>query len=161
MTVASEPQTSPAFILGLGPNGYGHARSLARAGVTAIGFYYSRRHFGRSSRLLQAYPVARSLSPEGLARVLIETSAGFRDQPVLFAASDEFAFLIAQGRELLAERFAFHWNSGETVLKLFDKAEMIRFCQQTGILCAKTHVTTTAEDTRLAAQAFSFPCVVK
>ncbi len=159
--MASELQTAPAFILGLGPNGYGHARSLARAGVPALGFYYSRRHFGRSSRLLHAYPVARSLSAEGLASILIETAARFRGRPVLFAASDEFAFLVAQAREHLAERFAFHWNFAETVLKLFDKAEMIRFCQQAGILCPKTHVTSTAEDTRLAAQAFSFPCVVK
>src|SRR5258707_11510319 len=64
--MASELQTAPAFILGLGPNGYGHARSLARAGVPVLGFYYSRRHFGRSSRLLHACPVARSLSAEGL-----------------------------------------------------------------------------------------------
>ncbi|PYS78791.1 MAG: hypothetical protein DMF70_14205 [Acidobacteria bacterium] len=159
--MASELQTAPAFILGLGPNGYGHARSLARAGVPALGFYYSRRHFGRSSRLLHAYPVARSLSAEGLASVLIETAARFRGRPVLFAASDEFAFLVAQARVHLAERFAFHWNFAETVLKLFDKGEMIRFCQQAGILCPKTHVTSTAEDIRLAAQAFSFPCVIK
>src|SRR6266849_8813335 len=107
MILASEPQTAPAFILGLGPNGYGHARSLARAGVPALGFYYSRRHFGRSSRLLHAYPVARSLSAEALASVLIETAASFRSRPVLFAASDEFAFLVAQAREHLLERFAF------------------------------------------------------
>src|SRR5712692_7096467 len=75
MTLVSVPQTAPAFILGLGSNGYGHARSLARAGVPALGFYYSCRHFGRSSRLLHAYPVARSLSAEGLASVLIETAA--------------------------------------------------------------------------------------
>src|SRR2546425_10150424 len=133
MTLVSESQVVPAFILGLGPNGYGHARSLARAGVPTLGFYYSRRHFGRSSRLLHAYPMARSVSPEGFADILIQTAAGFSGQPVLFPASDEFAFLVAQARELLAEQFAFHWNSAETILKLFDKAGMIHFCQQVGI----------------------------
>src|SRR5437867_3552261 len=32
---------------------------------------------------------------------------------------------------------------------------------QAGILCLETHIACTAEDIRLAAQAFSFPCVVK
>jgi D-aspartate ligase len=105
--------------------------------------------------------MARSVSPEGFADILIQTSAGFSGQPVLFPASDEFAFLVAQARELLAEQFAFHWNSAETILKLFDKAEMIHFCQQVGILCPKTHVTGAVEDIRLAAQEFPFPCVVK
>ena len=52
MTLISDSQTAPAFILGLGPNGYGHARSLARVGVPAVGFYYSHQHFGRFSRML-------------------------------------------------------------------------------------------------------------
>src|SRR6202140_4540793 len=161
MTLISDSQTAPAFILGLGPNGYGHARSLARLGVPTIGFYYSRQHFGRFSRLLRAYPVARSLSPEQLADVLVQKAASFPSQPVLFPASDEFAFLVAEAREQLAERFAFHWNGAGTALKLFNKAEMIRFCQQTGILCPRTHITNTAEDIRPAAEAFAFPCVVK
>src|SRR5438045_1926029 len=125
MTLISDSQTAPAFILGLGPNGYGHARSLARVGVPAVGFYYSHQHFGRFSRMLHAYPIARSLSPEQLTEVLIQRAAGCRGQPVLFPASDEFAFLVAQARGQLAERFAFHWNAAKTALKLFDKAEMI------------------------------------
>ena len=161
MMLGSNSETAPAFILGLGPNGYGHARSLARVGVPAVGFYYSHRHFGRFSRMLHANPISRSLSPEQLADILIQRAASFRGQPVLFPASDEFAFLVTQARGQLAERFEFHWNGAETALKLFNKAEMIRFCQQAGILCPRTHITNTDEDIHSAAEAFTFPCVVK
>ena len=57
-----------------------------------------------------------------LADILIQRAASFRGQPVLFPASDEFAFLVTQARRQLAERFEFHWNGAETALKLFNKA---------------------------------------
>src|SRR5205085_9552653 len=161
MRLASKDQTAPAFVLGLGPNGYGQVRSLARAGITTLGFYYSSEHLGRASRFVQALPVERAISAEALAALLIETAKGFRERPVLFPASDEFAFLVSQGRERLAESFAFHWNSPEIIPKLFDKAEMIRFCQAAGILCPHTYVATNPEEIPRAAEAFTFPCLVK
>ena len=104
----------PAFVLGLGPNGYGHARSLVRAGVPVLGFHYSAQHFGRASRLVRSHSLDRHLSSKALAALLIDRAAPFAEKPALIAASDEFAFLFAQGRNQLAEHFAFHWISDET-----------------------------------------------
>lgn len=148
-------------MLGLGPNGYGLVRSLARKGVPVVGFFYTREHFGRFSRLVQSHWLDRTLSAERLANRLIEYRPGYAARPVLLAASDEFAFLIAQRREQLAEHFAFHWVSGDTAFKVFDKAEMSRLCEQAGILCPRTHVTVPDEDIGQAAETFSYPCIIK
>jgi predicted ATP-grasp superfamily ATP-dependent carboligase len=161
MRLVSEDQTAPAFVLGLGPNGYGQARSLVRAGIHTLGFYYSNEHFGRTSRFIRTLPVSRRTSAQALAELLNETAEGFPQRPVLFPASDEFAFLVAQGREHLAERFAFHWNAAEVVPKLFDKAQMIRFCENAAIPCPRTYVTTISEEIPKGAEAFTFPCLIK
>ena len=157
----SSTDRPPAFVLGLGPNGYGLVRSLTREGVPVVGFSYSKEHFGRFSRLIQAHYLDRTLPAERLANILIECRSGFKSKPVLLAASDEFAFLLAQCREQLARHFAFHWLSGENAFKVFDKSEMSRLCELAGISCPRTHVTVTAEDIGQAARAFPFPCIVK
>src|SRR5256885_3343479 len=126
MMLGSNSETAPAFILGLGPNGYGHARSLARVGVPAVGFYYSHRHFGRFSRMLHANPISRSLSPEQLADILIQRAASFRGQPVLFPASDEFAFLVTQARGKRSGQFAVHLEGAVTRRQQREKARKNR-----------------------------------
>src|SRR5262249_17078443 len=151
----------PAFILGLGPNGYGHARNLVRAGVPVLGFHYSEQHFGRDSRLIRTFPLERHQSSEAIADVLIERAASVGHRPPLVAASDEFAFLFAQRQDRLAGHFVFHWNSPETSNLIYDKPRMIRFCEEAGIRTPKTHATEIGEDVAAAASNFSFPCIVK
>jgi D-aspartate ligase len=136
-------------------------RSLSRERVPVVGFFYTREHFGRFSRLIQAHFLDRTLPTERIASILTAYCSGLPEKPVLMAASDEFAFILARHREQLAEHFAFHWVSSETAFKVFDKAEMSRLCEQAGILCPKTHVTVTGEDIGRAASAFLFPCIVK
>ena len=147
--------------------GAGHIRAaeaLERAFLQnspVVGFYYSEQHFGRASRLVHTYPLARKQSSEAIAALLIARAAPFSGRPALFAASDEFAFLLAQGRDRLAGNFAFHWNSPETSSVVFDKPRMVRLCHQAGICSPRTHVTEIGEDVATTARGFSFPCVVK
>jgi D-aspartate ligase len=150
-----------AFVLGLGPNGYGHVRSLAREGVPIVGFYNSSEQFGRLSRFVRAHFLALSLAPERIGATLIECGSRFPGKRVLFATNDQFALLLAQCREQLSQHFAFHWVSAESMSKIVDKSEMSRLCQQAGVLCPRTHITEATEDIARTARDFPFPCLIK
>ena len=64
--------TVPAFVLGLGENGYGVARSLARAGVQVIGFHGEAKEFARFSRYVRPMFLGADLDDEHICDRLID-----------------------------------------------------------------------------------------
>lgn len=150
----------PAFILGLGENGYGVLRSLTREGVSARGFYSESREFGRLSKYCEAHRLPPCGDDEHV-RLLVDWGRRARDKPVLFATSDSHAFMLAEHREELAAHFRFHWMAADSLRQIVDKARMSRICSQAGVLTPLTHVTRPDEDPANALAALSFPCLVK
>lgn len=151
-----------ALVLGLRENGYGIVRSLVRQGVPVVGTYANREDFGRFSRHCQAYRfVPLEQESESARQLLMEWNPGFGGRAVLFPSSDYYANLVVQQREILAQRFLFHWIAEDTFSRIIDKAHMSQACQEAGVLAPRTHVTGLYEDLEESVKEFSFPCLIK
>jgi predicted ATP-grasp superfamily ATP-dependent carboligase len=151
----------PAFILGLGVNGYGILRSLAREGVRAVGFYTDHEEFGRFSKHCEACFLPASLDEREICRVLIEHGERAGGKPVLFPTSDYHSLLLAKYRDELSRHFHFHWVEEQSLRCIVDKARMSSICRQAGLAVPRTHVTQRDENLAELAAGLSFPCLVK
>lgn len=154
---------SPAIVLGLGANGYGIVRSLARCGVPVLGAFTRPEEFGRLSRYCQAVRVPAEALVEGdrFVETLGSLARRFAAPPTVFATDDRHTLLLTRHRAALDSVLRFHAAPLECVEAVVDKAQMSRRCQETGILVPRTHVTTPDEDVARSAAGFSFPCVIK
>ena len=155
------PGRPPAFILGLGENGYGTVRSLAREGVGVAGFYTSPEEFGRYSRYCETHYLSPALDDEEVCRVLIEWGARAGEKPALFASSDYYTLFLARHREELSRHFRFHWVGADLLSRIVDKARMSRVCREAGVLAPRTHVTLPDENLADLAGGLPFPCLIK
>jgi D-aspartate ligase len=154
-------QALPAFVLGLGENGYGVLRSLARTGVEVTGFYSEAKECGRFSRHVRARLLSRSLDGEEMCDVLIDHARRSGRRPVLVPTSDRFAFLLAEHQVRLAEYFLYHWVSQDTLAAAADKAGVALLCRQAGVNLPLTRVTAAGEDPVTLSASLPFPCLVK
>jgi len=151
----------PAFILGLGENGYGILRSLAREGICAVGFHTEPKEFGRFSKYCETHYLPPALDDEQICQVLIEWGRRVGDKPVLFPTTDYHAFILAKHREELSKHFQFHWVAAESLWRIVDKAQTSRICRQAGVPVPRTHVTRPGENLAELAEGLSFPCLIK
>ncbi|HKA39377.1 MAG TPA: polysaccharide deacetylase family protein [Burkholderiales bacterium] len=151
----------PAFIVGLGENGYGVLRSLARERVRAVGFATRPEDFGRCSRYCETQALPDSLDDRQTVRALIERARNGAGKPVLFPTSDRHTSILARHREALAPHFHFHWVEEEALRHIVDKARMSRVCGNAGVLTPRTHVVGLDEDLAGPAEGLSFPCLIK
>jgi D-aspartate ligase len=152
---------TPAFILGLGENGYGILRSLTREGVRAVGFHTAAQEFGRYSKYCETHFLPPSLNDDQISRVLIERARRLGAKPVLFATSDYHASVLAKHREELSPYFHFHWVGMDDLRRSVDKARISRVCQEAGVLAPRTHVTRPDEKLADLEKGLSFPCLIK
>jgi D-aspartate ligase len=151
----------PAFVLGLGENGYALVRSLAAAGVPVLGFYREPGESGRWSRLCPSRRIAPGLDDEAVCRFLIEQTSRLAGTPVLFPTSDEYALLLAAHMRALSRHFLFHWNEPGLLDTIVDKARMARACEGAGIVVPTTRATVAGDDVDALARAVTYPCLVK
>ncbi|MGH8642679.1 MAG: polysaccharide deacetylase family protein [Burkholderiales bacterium] len=150
-----------AFIVGLGENGYGILRSLARERVRAVGFETRPEEFGRHSRYCETHALPHFLDDRRIVQVLIERAGDLAAKPVLFPTSDYHTSILARHREELSRHFQFHWVEEEALRHIVDKARMSRVCGNAGVLTPRTHVTAPDEDLAGLAEGLSFPCLIK
>ena len=151
----------PAFILGLGVNGYGILRSLAPAGIPLVGFHSEPEELGRFSKYCESHYLPPCLSEEQICQALIERGRRAQGKPVLFPTTDYYAFILAKYREELSRHFQYHWVDAENLWRIVDKAQMSGVCRQAGVLIPRTHVTRPDEDPAAVVKGLSFPCLIK
>jgi predicted ATP-grasp superfamily ATP-dependent carboligase len=151
----------PALILGLGANGYGILRSLARERICVAGFFTKPEEFGRLSKYCETHYLPPSLDDEEICQALIDCGRRQGDKPVLFPTSDDQTLFLARHRAELCQHFRFHWADAESLSRVVDKARMSRICGQAGVLIPRTHVTAPDENLDQAAAGLSFPCLIK
>ena len=151
-----------AVVLGLGVNGYGIVRSLARMGVPVEGVFTSATEFGRLSRYCRrSRLVRRDGGGNGLLSALLELAPGFAQPPVLFATDDEHTLLLARHRGELAGRYLFHWVPADQLARIVSKPAMGDLCQEAGVLAPVTFHPQAGDDLTVAAAKFPFPCLIK
>ena len=150
-----------ALILGLGENGYGILRSLAREGIYVAGFFTKSEEFGRFSKYCETHYLSPSLEDDEICQVLIDRGGRVADKPVLFPTSDYHTLFLARHREELSERFQYHWVGADNLGQIVDKARMSWVCHEAGVLAPRTHVTLPDENLAESAAGLSFPCLIK
>jgi D-aspartate ligase len=151
----------PAFILGLGVNGYGVVRSLVRAGVGVVGFHSAPEELGRFSRYCESHYLPPSLDEDEICKALIERGRRAGGKPVLFPTTDYHAFILAKYREELSKYFQYHWVDAVSLWRSVDKAQMSRVCRDAGVLAPRTYVTRPDEDLAQTVRQLPFPCLIK
>jgi len=160
VSAPAPPSVLRALVLGLGVNGYGLVRGLARAGVPVTGLYRKTDEFGRLSRYCErAIPVAADGDDEGLVSGIL--AAAGQERAALFPTDDRYVFMLDRHADRLAPRFAFHRMAPGALAAIVDKAEMARLCRQAGVLSPETHVPEAGEPLERRAREFLYPCLVK
>ncbi len=161
MSASTGSSARTALVLGLGVNGLGMVRGLARAGIPVAGVYAKPDEFGRLSRhCRRAYQAATEGDDEALVSRLLALGEGL-ESPVAFPTDDRYVFVLARHAERLASRFAFYRMAPETIAAIVDKAEMTELCRRAGVLVPETHVPDAGASLERAARAARFPCLVK
>lgn len=160
-SVSPSYEMRPALVLGLGVNGYGMVRALARAHIPVAGVHGRPDEFGRLSRhCRRVHVIPADAADEGLLAGLFAAAQGL-ERLVLLPSDDRYVLLLARHAERLGTRFDFHRVAPETVAAIVDKAEMSRVCRQAGIQAPATYVPNPEEPLAPRAEDFPFPCLIK
>jgi predicted ATP-grasp superfamily ATP-dependent carboligase len=149
-------------VIGLGVNGYGILRSLARVGASPFGLALDDQEFGSRSRLLEGTGYFRDDSAgadlrEALQRLHVRTGRTL----VLFPTSDELVAGLTLQREALVGFCRYHWNPEVTLRLATDKTAMGELCESLGIHAPKTEQPLDQAGVDTLAGRLGFPAIVK
>jgi D-aspartate ligase len=170
----SQPDMTAVFVEGLDVSAYGIARSLGRHGIPVYALNDHLRDPLKYSRYVRecfvypddpaqprAYAGDSVANEDVLCRLMLEWGARFSRKPVLFATSDWFARFLSNQQQKLAEKFLFHWVTGELFTTIVDKGTMVQFCESVGIKVPRTHITCAKDDMAKISRDFVYPCLIK
>jgi predicted ATP-grasp superfamily ATP-dependent carboligase/predicted phosphodiesterase len=152
----------PAVVLGLGANGLGVARALARMQVRVIGVFNDAGEVGRYSRHVRAveFPDDQSEAEAYLER-LLGLGEQFGDRPALIPSGDALVHLVSRHRAAVAERFRFHLPAHEVLHRLMDKSAALEAAQRYGIAVPRSFTVPAAVTRADFVGAVPLPCVAK
>ena len=149
-------------VIGLGVNGYGMIRSLARVRVSAFGLARDAEEFGRRSRFLAG---SGCFNEDSAGAGLREELQRLHDRTgrtlVLFPTSDDLVAGLNQHRESLAGFCRYHWNPEETLRLATDKTAMGELCESLGIRAPRTEQPVDQAGVGTLAGRLGFPAIVK
>ena len=156
------PRGPHAVVLGLGVNGLGVVRTLAKKGIPVFAAYEHPREIGRYSRHCEAvsFPEAQT-DPEGFLRELSALGARLGDRPVLFPTTDVQIALVSRERETLSKLFRIQLPDCDVLDLLMDKAMVVNAARRYGIAIPQTYTFGAANELRDAPDYLPLPCVVK
>jgi D-aspartate ligase len=160
-SVAADARDPAAAVLGLGENGYGIVRSLARKGVRVTGFYSEPKEFGRFSRYGEVHRLPVSPTDEQICRGLMDWRLRWSQSPILLPTSDHHALFLARHSERLAGHFRFYAIDPNNLQRIVDKAQMASLCRDANVCMPRTYVTAQNEDLERLGDVLAFPCLVK
>lgn len=136
------------------------ARLLARRGVPVTGVVADRRHFGARTRVCERVLEADA-EGEGLIDLLDSIAYDFAEPPVLFPCTDHSVLSISQHRNTLADGYRIALPADEVVRTLSHKADFAQHAERHGLPIPNTFVLHTRDDALAAAEALSYPAVLK
>ena len=154
--------TGPAaVVIGLNTiTGLQSARILAARGVPVIGLTNDLGHYAcrtrACTRVLQA-----DLLGEDLVEALVRLGPELDERAALFPCTDLSVLLISRHRERLAPWFHIALPDHAVVEMLMDKVSFLRHALDNGLPIPGTVIIENRADAERAAQALSFPAVLK
>ncbi len=148
-----------ALVAGVGVNGLGVLRSLARGRIPTIALdtdlakATAKTRFGRKIQV-------RALAGDDFVEALLEVAGTLSQKPVLILTQEESVATVSAARERLADSFRFSMPSHDTMLMLLDKLSFQRTAEE--LKCPIPRSLRLQGDMNLEALGgMRFPCVVK
>lgn len=151
-----------AFVLNMGANGLGIARSLGREGIPVVGVDFDPRAPGLLSRycrpLVSPDPTT---DPKGVVRSLVEEAKKLGEEAVLLPASDDYVLMASRNRKELSEHFRLLLPSEEIIEGMVDKRRMYDMAARIGIPIPGTLYPTSMADLEEIEDQIEYPAFVK
>jgi D-aspartate ligase len=153
------PDQDYAVVAGIDLNGLGVLRSLARAGVPAVGLDTDLSKPTAKTRHGIKLTV-RALSGHTFIDDLLEVRRGFRRSPVLILTQETSVTTVSAARARLASAYRFTLPPESVVADLQDKIRFQTIAEQCGFPVPRAvHLSATDNDSALSQ--LRYPCVLK
>ena len=151
-----------AFVLQMGTNGLGVARSLGREGVRVVGVDFDPRALGFSSRYCQPVLCPEPIrDPGGVVEVLIKEADRFKEKPVLYPSTDAFVLLLSRNRKVLEDHFRFAMPSNDIIEGLMDKRRLYDWAEKVGTPYPQTLCPNDLSDLEEMKDLILYPAFIK
>lgn len=151
-----------AFVLDMGPNGLGIARSLGRSGIPVVGVDFWVDAAGLRSRYCKPLLIPSPIKdPEGALSSLLKEGRKSVDDGILFPASDVFALFVSRFRKELSDCFQFAMPSQDMLESLVNKREQYELAKQIGIPYPKTYYPENMQEVEEVKDRIGFPAFLK
>ena len=153
----------PAFILGMGQNGLGVARSLGRAGIPLVGVDCRRNGIGFSSRYCSRKAVLShpEENPEQSLEGLMALGRGLERKGVLIPTVDYYVSFIARWRHELSRHFVFNIPAAPVLERIVDKRRQYEWAAELGIPIARSFLPADPSELPAILETSAFPLLVK
>lgn len=151
-----------AFVLHMGENGLGIARSLGRAGIPVVGMDFDPHAPGLKSRycrpLLTRDPAK---DPEEVLNILLDEGRQLSRKGVLYPASDALLLFVSRYRRELSEYFLYAMPSEELIESIVNKRRQYELAERIGIPYPKTYYPETLHDVEAIKDEIEYPAFIK
>lgn len=151
----------PAVVLGLGINGLGTVRSLARRGIPVIAITSGTREPSEHTRYAERVILPSMQDPASLVACLLRVAERFDGKSVVFPSGDETLAAISDNRDALSARYHLPCARRDVIRTILDKGHFYRFAQSHGIPIAPTYFPATVSEGEDLARSVRLPCVIK
>jgi D-aspartate ligase len=151
-----------AFILNMGANGLGVARSLGRNGIPVVGVDFHPKDPGMRSRFVRALKVEDPVTrPEAVLDSLLREGRKLKERGILFVTSDAFLLFASRHRKELGEIFDFTIPSDRIVEGMVNKRLQYEEASRIGIPIPDTHYPTSMREVRDIQSCVKYPAFIK
>jgi len=151
-----------AFVLDMGCNGLGIARSLGRVGIPVVGVDFARDAPGLRSKycipLVTSDPVRE---PKRALSVLLNEGKKHRNKGIIFPSSDAYVLLVSRFRKELSQYFRFAIPSQQILESIINKRKQYELAAQIGVPCPRTHYPQDLQDVEEIKHEIDYPIFIK
>lgn len=151
-----------AFVLDMGSNGLGIARSLGRVGIRVIGMDFTRGAPGFASRYCQPLAAPDPVrEPEKLLGALLAEARKHARDGIIFPASDTYVLFVSRFREELSQCFRFAIPSQEILESIINKRRQYELAEKIGIPYPRTRYPQDLSDMEHIKNELDYPIFIK
>jgi predicted ATP-grasp superfamily ATP-dependent carboligase len=149
------------IILNLFYTGLGIARNLSGYGVRIVGLSADLKGYGRFSRFCEVRFAPNSQEEPLALREHLLTMAKEFSGAVIFPTRDADVLFLDTYREELEAHYRLAIPSHDALMRVIDKASLIRIAIEAGVPVPRTVVVYGPREIPLVAERVGYPCVVK
>jgi D-aspartate ligase len=151
-----------AFVLNMGANGLGVARSLAGRGIRIVGMDFDPRAPGFRSKYVKGVRCPDPLvDPEGLVEFLSKEGAKLDQKGVMLPCTDAFLNFVSRNRRELSEHYELTLPPESVIEGLVDKHFQYDWAAKLGIPMPQTFFPQDMDGVREIRDVLRYPAFIK